>query len=171
MSESNGTATRDRISRVFPISNGSGLERSKLNGNASGHKRAEHEGRTALSLGLGSRVGRVSMGVATAVVLIAGVGFAVIANSETEAETPAVPRLLAVQTKSVEPVGAYQAAREYTGAIVARRTSQLVYESAGKLEEIYDDEGDTVTARSAKVAEIAVFLRNCKSLRFFRTIT
>jgi RND family efflux transporter MFP subunit len=72
------------------------------------------------------------------------------ANSETEAQTPAAPpRVLAVQTISVEPVSAYQVAREYTGAIVARRTSQLGFESAGKLEEIYVDEGDSVAAGTA----------------------
>ena len=149
MSESNGTATRNRISRVFPKSNGSALEQGERNGNASGRQRVQHEGRTALSFGLGSRIRRVAMGVAAAVVLTAGVWFAVMANSDTEAETPAAPRVLAVRTISVEPVSAYQVAREYTGSIVARRTSQLGFESAGKLEEIYFDEGDSVTAGTA----------------------
>ena len=94
----------------------------------------------------------MAMGVAAAAVLIAGVGFAVMANSETEAETPAAPRVLAVQTISVEPVSAYRVAREYTGAIVARRTSQLGFESAGKLAQIYVDEGDSVTAGTALAA-------------------
>ena len=110
MSESNGTATRNRVSEVFPKSNGSAPERGERNGHASGRQRAGHEGRTTLSLGLGSRVRRIAMGVAAAVVLIAGVGFAVIANSETEAETPAAPRVLAVQTIVVESVSAYQVA-------------------------------------------------------------
>ena len=139
MSESNGTATRNRISRDFPKPNGSTLERGERNGNASGRQRIKHEGRTALSLGLGSRVRRVAMGVATVVVLIAGVWFTVMADSETGTGTPATPRVLAVQTISVEPVSAYQEAREYTGAIVARRTSQLGFELAGKLEQIYVD--------------------------------
>ncbi len=68
MSESNGTATRNRISRVFPKSNGSALEQGERNGNASGRQRVQHEGRTALSFGLGSRVRRVAMGVAAAAV-------------------------------------------------------------------------------------------------------
>jgi RND family efflux transporter MFP subunit len=71
------------------------------------------------------------------------------ANPETEADTPAKPRVLAVQTIAVEPVTAYQVARKYTGAIVARRVSQLGFESTGKLEEIYFDEGDAVTAGTA----------------------
>lgn len=149
MSESNGTATRNRISRVLPTSNGSAQVRGERIGHASGHPHVKHEGRTVLPLRLGSRVGRVAMGVAAAVVLIAGVGFAVMANSETEAETPAAPRVLAVQTISVEPVSAYQVARQYTGTIVARRTSQLGFELAGKLEALYVDEGDSVTAGAA----------------------
>ena len=146
MSESNGTATRNRISRVFPKPNGAALEQGEQNGNASGRQQVQHEGHTALSPGLGSRVSRVAMGVAAAVVIITGVWFAVMANAETEAETPAAPRVLTVQTISVEPVNAYQVARKYTGAIVARRISQLGFELAGKLEQIYVDEGDSVTA-------------------------
>ncbi len=155
MSESNGTATRNRVSEVFPTSNGSAQERGERNGHASGRQRAGHEVRTTLSLGLGSRVRRIAMGVAAAVVLIAGVGFAVMANSETEAETPATPRVLAVQTIAVEPVSAYQVARQYTGTIVARRTSQLGFELAGKLEQLYVDEGDSVTAGAASDARQA----------------
>ena len=89
------------------------------------------------------------MGVATAAVLVAGIWFAVRADAETETETPAAPRVLAVRTLSVEPISAYQAAREYTGAIVARRTSQLGFELAGKLEAIYFDEGGTVATGTA----------------------
>lgn len=146
MSQSNGTATRDQTSKVLLKSNGSALERGERNGTASGRPGVQHEGRSALSLGVRSRVSRVAMGVAAAVVLIAGVWFTVIPNSETEAKTPAVPRTLAVQTISIEQVSAYQMAREYTGTIVARRTSQLGFELAGKLEKIYVDEGDSVTA-------------------------
>ncbi len=146
MSESNRTAARDRISGVFPKSNGRALERVGRNGNASRRQRVQHEGHTASSPSLGSRVRRVAMGVAVAVVLIAGVWFAVIVNTETEAETAVALRILAVQTISVEPISAYQVAREYTGAIVARRTSQLGFELDGKLEEIYVDEGDAVVA-------------------------
>ena len=149
MSESNGAATRDRISKVFPNSNGIALERREQNGNASGRQSLQHDGRRDLSLGLGSTVMRVAMGVVSVVVLIAGIAFAVMANSETVSGTTAAPRVLAVQTISVEPISAYQVARKYTGTIVARRTSQLGFELAGKLEALSVDEGDSVTAGTA----------------------
>jgi len=145
MSESNGTVERDRVSRFLMKSNGSALEQGELNGTAPDHPGKQHELRSSWLLGLASRVWRVGMGAAAVVVLIAGVWFAVMANSETEAKSSTAPRVLAVQTLSVEQVSAYQMAREYTGSIVARRTSQLGFELAGKLEEIYADEGDSVT--------------------------
>ena len=150
MSESNGTATRNRVARVFPKSHGSALEPGQRNGHAaSGHQPLQPESRTALWLGLGSRVRRVAMGVAALAVLVAGIGFAVIAKSDSPAKTPAPLRALSVQTVSVEPVSSYQTARAYTGSVVARRTSQLGFESAGKVADLYVDEGDFVTAGSA----------------------
>lgn len=149
MSESNGTATRNRMSEVLPKSNGSATARGERNSRAPGRQRLQHEGRTALSLGLSSKVRRLAMGVAAAALLVAGAGFAVMANSETESKTPAAPRVLAVQTIAVESVSAYQVARQYTGTIVARRTSQLGFELAGKLEQLYVDEGDSVVAGAA----------------------
>jgi RND family efflux transporter MFP subunit len=150
MSETNGTATLNRISGVLPTSNGNAFERAGRNGHEPGRQHVEREGRTVSSFGPGSRGRRVAAGVAAVVVvLVAGVGVAVMANSNSDAEAPATPRILAVRTISVEPVNAYQTAREYTGAIVARRTSQLGFELAGKLEAIHFDEGDSITAATA----------------------
>ena len=149
MSKSNGTATRDRIATGAPKSHGSTLEPGERNGKTAGRPPGPPAGQGAWSLGLASRNTRMTVGVAAAAVLFFGVGFAVMANSEREAETPAAPRVLAVQTISVEPVDAYRVARQYTGAIVARRTSQLGFESAGKLQAIYVDEGDSITAGTA----------------------
>jgi RND family efflux transporter MFP subunit len=79
------------------------------------------------------------------VVLGAGLGLASIASSEAAGETEEPLRRLAVRTVVVEPVSSFQAAREYTGTIVARRTSELGFELAGKLTELRVNEGDPVT--------------------------
>ena len=149
MSESNGTATQNRVARLFPNLQRSVLEHGERNGDAPGHQRLQRERRAVLSLGLGSRVRRVAMGVVVVVFLLAGIGFTVVAKSDSPVETPAQFRALSVQTITVEPVSSYQTARAYTGAVVARRTSQLGFESAGKVAEIFVNEGDSVTAGSA----------------------
>jgi RND family efflux transporter MFP subunit len=146
MNESTGTATRSQGAAVFPKLNGRELEGGKPIAIASVLQHSRSGGRTALTLGPGPR--RVAMGAAAAVVLLTGAGFAVMASSEG-VETPRAPRVLAVQVVSVELVSAYRVARSYTGAIVARRTSQLGFELAGKLNEIYVDEGDSITVGTA----------------------
>ena len=146
MSESNGTATRDRVSSSFSKTNERAPGLDRRNAIVSGRQRSEHEGLTVLPRRWRSWPGRVALGVGAAVVLFAGLGFVVAANSKAEAETPVASRALSVETICVEPVSAYQAAREYTGTIVARRSSELGFESAGKLVENYFDEGDSVTA-------------------------
>jgi RND family efflux transporter MFP subunit len=92
------------------------------------------------------------MGLAATVLLAGGIGFTAITNSEAASEGTEQPRLLAVQTIDLEPVTSYQAAREYTGVIVARRTSQLGFELAGKLKAIHVEEGDVATAGMALAA-------------------
>lgn len=89
---------------------------------------------------------RVLLGAAAAVVIASGLGFAVTSRTESAAETPAQSRVLAVSTTSVRPISSYEMARQYTGAVVARRTTQLGAELAGRLEQILVDEGDAVTA-------------------------
>jgi len=96
-----------------------------------------------------SRAKRVGAVIAAAAVVVAVVLLVARANSEAETDAPAAPRVLAVQTISIEPVNAYQEVHEYTGKIVARRTSQLGFESAGKLDKIHVDEGDSVTTGMA----------------------
>lgn len=51
-----------------------------------------------------------------------------------------------VATLVAEPVESYDFRRSYTGAIVARRASDLSFERAGKLVELSADEGDEVRA-------------------------
>ena len=55
-------------------------------------------------------------------------------------------RVLTVETIRAEPVSAFTAAREYTGAIVARRVSELSFERSGLLQSVQIDEGKTVAA-------------------------
>jgi RND family efflux transporter MFP subunit len=69
-----------------------------------------------------------------------------LASSDRANDVKERPRVLAVKTTTVEPVTSYDAARRYTGTIVARRTSELGFELAGKLTELQVNEGDTVTA-------------------------
>jgi RND family efflux transporter MFP subunit len=72
-----------------------------------------------------------------------------LASSDRGNDVKEQPRVLAVTTVTVEPVTSYVAARKYTGAIVARRTSELGFELAGKLTELQANEGDFVTAGTA----------------------
>lgn len=146
MSDLNGIAIQDQAQSVLRRSVRRDLEQDERNGSTSLRERARHEGRTVRSLRVKPRVRRVAIGVAVIAVLVTGVAFAVTASSETEHAVSTSPRVLAVTTTSLENVNAFQMAREYTGTIVARRTSQLGFESAGKLLQIYADEGDSVTA-------------------------
>ena len=83
--------------------------------------------------------------LAAAPLVLAGLGFAALPGPESSVEGPPRSRPLAVRTVAVQPVSAYQAARAYTGTIVARRTSQLGFELPGKLTQLDVDEGDVVT--------------------------
>lgn len=148
MSESNGVATQPRLPERLSESNATTLERRERNGRPVGSARQNVSPTRRTILSLRSKSRRVLLGVA-AVILVAGVGFAVIAKSDTPATPPAQPRALSVQTVSVESVSSYKMVREYTGTIVARRTSQLGFELAGKLETIHVDEGDAVTIETA----------------------
>ena len=96
-----------------------------------------------------SRLGpglRRLIGLAAAMTLLAVVGLTLGTNRQSPVEAQEQSRVLAVEAVAVQPVTSYQAAREYTGAIVARRTSQLGFEHAGKLTQLHVDEGDVVTA-------------------------
>ena len=149
MSESNGTATQDPTSRSFSKPNVRVLAHGDRNRTASNHQRGRHTNQADLSRGLRSRIRRVFMGVALVVALAGSVGFTVILDSEPAVDNRPRPRVLAVQTIDLKPVTSYQSAREYTGTIVARRTSQLGFELAGKLIQIYVDEGNSVSAGTA----------------------
>lgn len=145
--DSNGQATHRRISKQLTESAIARLERPGSNGRPNGPVR-RHGGsphRTGLTARFGSRSRNMLRGAAGAVILVAGVGLTVIANSETSAELPRPSRILTVRTVPVRPVTSYEAAREYTGAIVARRTSELGFELGGKLTELRVNEGDSVT--------------------------
>jgi RND family efflux transporter MFP subunit len=79
----------------------------------------------------------------------AGFGFVSLASSDRANDVKEQPRVLAVKTITVEPVTSYDSARKYTGAIVARRTSELGFELPGKLTELQVNEGNSVTAGTA----------------------
>lgn len=149
--DANGQATRNRVSKDVDESTIARLERPRLNGRTdeSLRRNGVSQPRTGLPFRWGPRSRRVLAGVAGAVILAAGLGLTVVAKSETSAEIPKPPRILAVRTVPVRPVTSYEAAREYTGAIVARRTSQLGFELAGKLTALHVNEGDSVTAGAA----------------------
>ena len=68
------------------------------------------------------------------------------AKAETDApEKGPQARLLPVESVTLEALPAYRATRAYTGKVVARQTSDLSFERAGKLVELTVDEGDRVT--------------------------
>lgn len=67
------------------------------------------------------------------------------------AEETVVP--LPVQTQVLERVTDYQVKRTYTGDITARRSSNLGFEQAGTLIEVFVDEGDTV-AKGSPLAQL-----------------
>jgi RND family efflux transporter MFP subunit len=148
MSESNGHASRSRLSS----------QRSQ-HGVAAPELRddnvAQSQRRTRGARGIGLKAKRVWAIAAVAVVLVAGLGVASFSNSNSAVEDSGRPRILAVQTVSVQPVTSYQAARNYTGAIVARRTSELGFELRGKLTKLYVNEGDSVNA-GREIAELDI---------------
>lgn len=89
---------------------------------------------------------RLTIGLAVAGILGTGLGLTSLSSSAEPVETEQPSRLLSVQTVTVKPVTSYLTTREYTGAVVARRTSQLGFELAGKLIELSVSEGDRVRA-------------------------
>ena len=152
MSESNGHTTETPLPERLSSSNVTTLQRPRSNGRAvrsGGHHSATGR-RAAIALQLRPKAKRiVLMAVAAASVVAAGTGFAVIASSRGAEQTAGEVRILPVRTLRVAPVSSYRVLREYTGAIVARRTSELGFELAGRVDEIHVDEGDRVTAAMA----------------------
>jgi DNA-binding NarL/FixJ family response regulator/multidrug efflux pump subunit AcrA (membrane-fusion protein) len=69
-------------------------------------------------------------------------------NASNEAQKPETANIAAVETTAVYPVDSYQESRIYTGAIAARRTSELGFEQSGQIERILVDEGDRVSTGS-----------------------
>jgi multidrug resistance efflux pump len=148
MSESNGHATGNPVSQRVLDSNVTTLQRPSSNGRSvkSGDHHSGTARKAARALKRGPNAKRiVFVAVAAVSVVAAGAGFAVIGNSDGAEETAAEVRVLPIRTVRVEPVSSYQVVREYTGAIVARRTSELGFELAGKVDVINIDEGDRVT--------------------------
>ncbi|MGD1873946.1 MAG: efflux RND transporter periplasmic adaptor subunit [Mastigocoleus sp.] len=83
-------------------------------------------------------------------ILVAGVGigkfngkFELDNNSSVQAQTKARP--LPVKTTKIQLATNYQTAQNYTGEVVANRTSEVGFEGGGKLVEILVDEGDRVS--------------------------
>lgn len=146
--DANEQATRNRVSKHVDVSPLTQPEKPV------GKDRLEQRNsaaprRIALMSRWRAMPSHVLMGAAGALILAAGVGLAMFAKSETPVEISRPSRILAVRTIPVRPVTSYEVAREYTGMIVARRTSQLGFEQAGKLMELHVSEGDSVTAGMA----------------------
>jgi len=78
---------------------------------------------------------------ATATATAAGVALAVAPRPR-----PPVARTLPVAVVSAQPVSRYVTSREYTGEVVAGRSSSLGFELAGTLEQVLVEEGDAVVA-------------------------
>ena len=148
MSESQGSATRIRTSKehLRPEDGAAQLDADDELVASEQQPQVNRDRRRASPAPISSKTGRTVMSVAATVVLVAALGFTFKARSETAADDPPRARVLAVQTMRLERVTSYQTAHEYTGSIVARRTSQLGFEFPGKLKEIYVDEGDSVAA-------------------------
>jgi RND family efflux transporter MFP subunit len=149
VSVSNGQMNRMRL----PEQQSVGPARSDHRSGSNGEPHQHRTGGANLSSRVFGRSNRTWLIVAAAAVGAAGFGVVSLARSDRANDVKEQPRILAVKTVTVEPVTSYAAARKYTGAIVARRTSELGFELAGKLTEIQVNEGDTVTAGTA-LAEV-----------------
>ncbi|MGP1384360.1 MAG: efflux RND transporter periplasmic adaptor subunit [Thainema sp.] len=82
--------------------------------------------------------------------LVVGVlGAGAIAQSRSTSQTPVAveqSQALPVETMMAEPVTSYTVQRTYTGEITARRTSDLGFELAGTVTQLYVEEGEPVAA-------------------------
>jgi len=81
-------------------------------------------------------------GVLAIVAVVAG--FSGLMTSDQSSAAPEPGRVLAVHTVRVVPQSSYRVAREYTGTVVARQTSELGFELSGKVVAIAVEEGDRV---------------------------
>jgi len=91
--------------------------------------------------------------LAVVLLAISGIGFVSLSRSDAATDPLASPGTLVVETVVVERVHSFQSAREYTGTVVARRTSGLGFELSGKLNAILVEEGAEVSA-GAPLAEL-----------------
>jgi RND family efflux transporter MFP subunit len=140
MIKSNGHESRNRLPEQDLETLVSPRERAESNGTRNrtpAHVKSTRQGPSTSK--------RVWLVAAAVLVLVGGVGFASLGNSESDVDAEERSRVLAVQTVPILAVTSYQAAREYTGAIVARRTSELGFELPGKLTELHVNDGDSVT--------------------------
>jgi RND family efflux transporter MFP subunit len=145
----NGQVTRSRLSttEITESTIARTDERPKLNSHAGENVRRNGTSRRKTGSPFRRRLTtRRVLVAAIGAVIAAGVGLAVVAISETPTEIPKTARILAVRTVAASPVTSYESSREYTGAIVARRISQLGFELAGKLTALHANEGDSVPA-------------------------
>lgn len=142
---SNGQVNRIRL----PERQSVGAARSDHTLGSNGEPHQHRTGRANLTSRAFGKSKRTWLIVAAAAVGAAGFGFVSSASSDRADDVKEQPRILAVTTVTVEPVTSYVSARKYTGAIVARRTSELGFELAGKVTELQVNEGDAVTAGTA----------------------
>ena len=73
------------------------------------------------------------MSITPVAILVAGYGLAISGRTGTDGDELVATRILAVQTERIQPVTSYQAMRQYTGTIVARRASEIGFELPGKI--------------------------------------
>ena len=83
---------------------------------------------------------------------VLGAGALFVTRSDADA-TPATEPTLRVQTLAAEASSAYEVERSFVGRVEAARESELGFELAGLLEEIWVEEGDTVE-RGHRVAAL-----------------
>ena len=91
-------------------------------------------------------VRRAALGTMIVVLLAfvgVGAGFSGAITTETTRD-PDQSRVLPVRTVQIVSATSYQVSRQYTGTIVARQTSELGFELAGKVNAIEVEEGDRV---------------------------
>jgi RND family efflux transporter MFP subunit len=142
-------ASNGQMSRRLPERQSVGPARSNHTSDSNGEPHQHRTGSAKLSSRVFGKSKRTWLIVAAAAVGAAGFGIVPLAISDRANDVKKQPRVLAVTTVAVEPVTSYLAARKYTGAIVARRTSELGFELSGKLTELHANEGDSVTAGTA----------------------
>ena len=89
---------------------------------------------------------------ASLIILLAGVGIGRFDpnNASTPIETPISTQIkpLPVQTTQIQLAKTYQTLQNYTGEVVAMRTSEIGFERGGKLVTVMVDEGDRVTTET-----------------------